>query len=390
MQNAHGLFAASIVAIATLVAATSASAATPSSGDELFARGQFAQAAVAYAAAAVREPHDTGALLGRARIELYQNELDAATSDATAVLTLQPGNVAASGILKTVAQRRAVLEGSAALAVPASGVVLPFVESEPLPAVALTVNGKAGTFLLDTGAPDLTFDPDYARECNLTIEGGHRGTFLGGRTAPVRETFAPAVGVGALTLRNVHASVMPLRAMSLFSSRRVDGVVGTIFLSRFLSTLDYPHHRLVLRARDAEMPSTVTVAVPMWLVGDHFIFAMGSVNSLEQQLFNVDSGGAGVGFMPVAETVSQAHVRTFPNKAFEGMGGGGSVTIVPIVADRVCLGAVCQNDVGGGYTPGGSPLSIFPFAAAGTVSHVFLEKYAVTFDFLRMRIVLSS
>jgi hypothetical protein len=41
------------------------------------------------------------------------------------------------------------------------------------------------------------------------------------------------------------------------------------------------------------------------------------------------------------------------------------------------------------YSPGGSPLQMFPFAVAGTVSHTYLKHYAVTFDFSAMQLILS-
>jgi hypothetical protein len=206
----------------------------------------------------------------------------------------------------------------------------------------------------------------------------------------VREALVPKLEVGPISIANIKASILPSRGMRMYRDRQIDGVVGTTFLSRFLSTMDYPRHRLVLRPRVSTMPATSNATtVPMWLVGDHFIFAHGSVNGLDNQLFSIDSGGTGVGFMPVAATIAAAHIETFPDKAFQGMGGGGAVTVIPTVASEVCLGALCQKNVRGGYSPSGSPLSSFPFQAAGTVSHAFLEQYAVTYDFTRMRIVLA-
>jgi hypothetical protein len=283
-----------------------------------------------------------------------------------------------------------VVQSAASLAIPRDGIVVPFVESEPLPAVELAIDGKRGTFVVDTGAPDLTLDPEFATSLGLSIGGGEKGTFAGGRTAEVKETVVPQVSVGSITIENVKSAILPSHGFRIYKDRTVDGVVGTVFLSRFLATLDYPHHRLVLRPRATSVaPDATAISVPMWLVGDHFIFARGSVNGIANQLFSIDSGGAGAGFMPVASTIAAAHITTFPDKATQGVGGGGPVKIVPTLTDELCVGAACQRSVRGGYSPEGSPLSIFPFAVAGTVSHAFLEQYAVTFDFVRMRMTLS-
>jgi hypothetical protein len=376
--------------VVTLALAVATIAAAPLRADELFSHGQFERAKAEYASAATQDPADASAILGLARIALYENNLDAAAAYAAKVLALRADDALATRVVQTIAERRAIVASAATLGVPDAGVVIPFLESEPLPAIRLSVNGKPGTFLLDTGGADLTFDPAFAAECGLTVAGGREGTFLGGRTAQVREAVADRIDIGGLLLKDLKATVLPTRGMRLFPKRDIDGVAGTVFLSRFQATIDFPHRRLVLRPRAAEPLRTASShAVPMWLVGDHFIFALGSVNGLASQLFSVDTGGAGVGFMPVAETVAAAHIKTFPDKAFEALGGGGRVKAIPTEADRVCLADVCQRHVGGGYTPTGSPLTIFPFAASGSVSHEFFKKYAVTFDFVRMLLLLT-
>ncbi|MBV9718078.1 MAG: aspartyl protease family protein [Candidatus Eremiobacteraeota bacterium] len=360
-----------------------------SSAAQLFAQGDFIRAKVAYADAASRNPADPEAILGLARIELYENDLDAAAKDAKMVLSLKADDETAKAVLRTVEQRRNILTSADGLGVPDSGIVVPFVESEPLPAIQLEIAGKPATLVLDTGAPDVTLDPDFAKALGLAITGGSQGAFLGGRTAVVRQAVVSSIVVGPIALTNVKVTILPSRGFGLFKDRTVDGIVGTPFLSRFLSTIDYPHHRLLLRPRRAVMANAGGTAVPMWLVGDHFIFAAGKVNGLTNQLFSIDTGGAGAGFVPVQATIAAAHIKTFPDKAMQGMGGGGPVTIVPTLADELCLGPVCQKNVGGGYTPSGSPLSMFPFAVSGTVSHSFLERYAVTFDFTHMRLLMT-
>lgn len=369
------------------IALAGATATAPAS--QLFARGDFAGAKAAYAASVSRDPHDADALVGLARVHLYQNDLSGAVKFADAALALSPKNAAAKRVIETVRERRAILASADSLVLPPSGLIVPFVESEPLPAIEMRVNGKTGTFVIDTGAPELSRDPDFARESGLTITGGAQGVFMGGRTATVRDALVPKLEVGPIELANIKAVILPSRGMRMYKDRKIDGVVGTTFLTRFLSTMDYPNHRLVLRARTANLPAdSGATSIPMWLVGDHFIFASGSVNGLTDQLFSIDSGGTGVGFMPVAATIAAAHIKTFPDKAFKGMGGGGPVTVIPTIAEQVCLGSLCQKNVAG-YSPSGSPLSMFPFEAAGTVSHAFLEHYAVTFDFARMRMILA-
>ena len=360
-----------------------------SSAAELFARGDFIRAKAAYADAASRNPVDADAILGLARIELYENDVDAAAKDAKAVLKLRAGDEAAKALLKTVEQRRNILASAASLDVP-------------------DVRHRLGVCRIGTVARDTTPNrretgdarPRYrCARCNAR-SGLRKGARSGDRRRQRRNVpwrpdgasaacVVPSIDVGPIALKNVMVTILPSHGFHLFKDRTVDGVVGTPFLARFLSTIDYPHHRLVLRPRRTATSDASATTIPMWLVGDHFIFADGSVNGLANQLFSIDSGGAGAGFVPVSPMIAAAHIKTFPDKAMQGIGGGGSVTVIPILADELCLGPVCQKNVEGGYTPSGSPLSIFPFDVSGTITHLFLEHYAVTLDFIRMRLMLA-
>ena len=366
-----------------LVAAVSGSDA-----DALFTAGDFTAAKAAYTKALAAGPKDAAANLGLARLNLYENRLEDAASFARATLAVDSRNAAAQRVLQTVEQREGVLASAQALNVPQSGIVVPFLEVDPLPLMQFTVDGRAGNFLLDTGGPDVVLDPGFATELGLKITNGQTGIFAGGRTAQVRQAIVPDFRVGPLSLHGLRAGILPSRELPFFKGRKIDGVIGTVFLSRFLATIDYPHRRLILHPRSAAPPAGT--AARMWLVGDHFMFAHGSVNGLPNQLFLVDSGLAGGGFGPEERTIAAAHVKTFPGKAQMGMGGGGAVKFIPVVADTLCLSTACQNNISGMYTPGGSPLGLFPFAAAGTVSHTYLKHYAVTLDFSAMKIILTQ
>jgi predicted aspartyl protease len=371
-----------------------AAAPAQKSGDELFAAGDFAAAGAAYAREAQAAPQQANLRIGEALIAVYENRLDEAEAAAHAAQALAPDDASAARLLAGIAKRRALLAPEATPEVPRKGVVLSFVESAPLPLVRLTVNGRDANLVIDTGAGDLSLDPAFAEALGLKAEAAGTGVFAGGRTATLQTTKVDTLEAGPIVLRDQTADIIPVRAAHLFRTRQVDGVIGVAFLARFLSTIDYPARALVLRPRGAHtgfLGGDRGVPVPVWWVGDHFLFARGSVNNLRDQLFLVDSGGAGVGFAPEADTVKAARILTRPDKRQEGMGGGGAVEVIPTLADRVCLGsALCQQKVRGLYSPAGSPLASFPFHAAGVVSHGFLRHYAVTLDLDHMRLMLDE
>jgi hypothetical protein len=211
----------------------------------------------------------------------------------------------------------------------------------------------------------------------------------------VRSTVVPVFRIGTLTLHNVASSAVATRPIPFFGEKRVDGIIGTVFLSQFLTTVDYPNSRIILRPRDASASFEQAVGagatiVPFWYVPDHFLIARGSVNALADQLFLVDSGLAGGGFMPTQETVGAANIGLDEIHTGTGVGGGGRVALIPFTLDRLCLGTACLPNVRGLYTPEGSPLGVFPFKVAGIISHQFLRHYAWTIDFDAMRMVLQT
>lgn len=361
------------------------------SPDDTFQRGDFAAAGRAYRAAAAANPKDAAAFAGIARVELYANHLSAAQAAARSALALDPANAAALRVTQVVAQRSALLAQSAHVKVPAAGAVIPFIATDPLPLMQITINGHKANVMLDTGAPDITIDPDFARENGIAVhDTGDVGTFAGGKQAAMLQAQLREVSAGGISLQHLNATVLPSRMLDFFPGRKVDAVMGTAFLSRFLATIDYPRARLILAPRSSHPRIARNAAImPMWFVGDHFIITDGTLNADAHVPMLIDSGLAGGGFSPNNDVIESAHVKTFPDRAAQGVGGGGAVTFVPATADTLCLGTVCRNNVEGSYTPSGTPLGIFPFHVEAIVSHTFLKQYAVTLDFERMQFILA-
>ena len=114
---------------------------------------------------------------------------------------------------------------------------------------------------------------------------------------------------------------------------RIEGILGTVLMYHFVSTLDYPAGDLVLRRKtnagreDLEklLASGKTHAVPFWMSGKHFIVAEGEVNGKAKCLMHVDTGMAGGGFDCQGSVRKAAGIDLEGLPTFEGMGGGGPV-----------------------------------------------------------------
>jgi hypothetical protein len=296
-------------------------------------------------------------------------------------------------VLATAAMRDAAFAPDVyQLSMPKAGATIRFVATDPLPVLKATVGTRQVYFLIDTGAPDLVIDKDFAAEIGLKSADAGQGTFAGGQHASVAKSLLPAISFGAVALRNVPVTVLPTRGLAPTPGVRIDGVVGTGFLRHFLATIDYAHGALVLRPRsdsaafEAAAAKRGAVAVPMWLTGDHFLFARAQIGAAPEGLFNIDTGLAGAGMQATKATLDAAHIVPDARRAETGQGGGGPVRTIPFRADAR-LGRLTVRDVEGIYTPDGDQFGIFPFTVAGTLSHGFFRQHALTLDFVAMKLV---
>lgn len=357
----------------------------------LFFAGQFDAAASAYAATLARDPSGAAANLGLGTIELYRNDLAQAEPLLRNALSNPATAERAQRQLRILAGRRGVAGQYQMHWTAGWPATVTFVQTDPLPVIKVRVNNKRDAyFLIDTGAPDIALDTAFAKELRLKTQSAGMGVFAGGRRAPVLSAVLPSLTLGGVQIGNVPARLLPTRSFG--GQYRIDGVIGTGLLMHFLSTLDYIHGKLSLApplaAAFSSTQSSSGATVPMWLVGDHFIFARGRINDGPEALFNIDTGLAGGGVQATKAEIDAAHITLDEAHASTGMGGGGPVRFIPFKA-LVAVGDASVTDVPGIYTPDGDQFGIFPFSVAGTISHSFFRRFSVAFDFVNMRMLIE-
>lgn len=360
------------------------------SGDALFAEGRLPEAAVAYERAVTLDPKSGTSLAALARMRLYQHREREAADLARRALAVMPDNVLAAQVLRSVeARSKAFGTDVYRVSGPVTEASATFVTTDPLPVVRVRVGNRDASFVLDTGAPDIAVSRAFAASLGLPLTQGGVGTFAGGQHAPVERTVVPELEIGGIRVSHVPAVISP--ADLQLPGVHTDGVIGTGFLMHFLSTLDYCSGKLLLARRTYSAAFERRAAagraniVPMWLVGDHFIFARGSINQVEG-LFSIDTGLAGGGLVATKPTIDAAGIKLEGDKVRMGEGGGGPVPFLTFKADAA-LGKLARPNVPGVYMTGGDPFGMFPFKVAGALSHSFFRQSRVTFDFEAMRMI---
>jgi hypothetical protein len=389
--------------------------------EELFKAGKFAEAEDLFGRILKEEPDRFQALLGMGSVALLGNRLDEAERWLKQAAALKTEDKSAAERLAEVYYRRDDFERAAPLyrtlgkeavarklesfkgAKPyqiegAESACVKFLQTDPLPLVQVKVNGSDANFIIDTGASEIYLDTDYARKVGAALFGTTTGTFGGGKQAPAEHGRIDSLALGGLVVRNVPALVLSTRRFAAVAGgRSVDGILGTVVLSHFISTLDYPAGELVLRRKTAEQlraleqqaTAEAAVSVPFWMAGDHFMVAWGRVGKSQPLLLFVDTGLAGGGFVGPQSTLGEAGIELPQGPERQGVGGGGTVKIVPFVVEDLSLGPVTEHNISGFFGPFPPSLEFSEgFRIGGIISHQFFRSYALTFDFTGMRLLL--
>jgi predicted aspartyl protease len=401
--------------------------------NKLFKAGNFESADKIYTNLAGKNPKNEEVLRQLGYIALLRNQLGTAQKWLEKALALKADDASARVMLATVYYRRDDLpkagdilkqlgpneQGAAAdfkmltvpklesfrgltayqLRGPGQRTTVKFVTDKLLPVVTVRINGAPeATFFIDTGGAELVLDTEYAKELGVKSMGSFQGTFSGGQKAEVLTSKVDSLALGDWTVSNVPVVMMALRQLSeAFGVKRLDGCVGTNVLYHFLATMDYPHQQLVLRRKDSESLKQLNqsaagnfVRVPMYLAGDHYIVALGQVNNVPPAMLFVDTGLAGAGVKLGETMLKNADIKLEEDKAESGAGGGGTLKIVPYTVNRVSLGEIKEQNVGGLYDGPFPWENSFGFYLAGMVGDHFVKPYAVTFDFSHMQMLFQK
>ncbi len=106
-------------------------------------------------------------------------------------------------------------------------------------------DGKAYSFLLDSGFEDSVLDPETVRVLHLSSGDKHMEAAPGGKVESSTVTGVHRT-VGGRTLAEESLATLDLSGLSPLVGHRIDGVLGYDFFQQFVVILDYQHQRLTL------------------------------------------------------------------------------------------------------------------------------------------------
>lgn len=272
-----------------------------------------------------------------------------------------------------------------------------FIRKDPIPVVTLSVNGSAAHFLIDTGGGDLIIDPRFAGELGIEEAGPDRSVFGGGKAGSYTHARIDSLQMGDTLIKNLPAMLLDTRRFSagLFGNEiRVDGILGTGIMRRFLTTLDYAAEKIIFErplgavSREKYTKEGYT-HIPFWMAGDHFMLVRGFCEAREMLMF-LDTGLGGAAFTCPRSTLRECGFSLDKRNRFFGLGGGGSFRSIPFVVGSLQLGNIEEKNLHGIY--GAFPPALernFGFRIGGLISHEFFKHHNVVFDFSNMRLYIK-
>lgn len=377
--------------------------------DQLFKDGWFTAADRGYARILRGDPNNAHATAQRGYIALLHNRFHDAEKYLTRAVSLgdpasrqrlaecfvrQDQHARAIPLLwagntrdQAYAELYSHLEGPAWQVHGARSTRLPFLMTDPVPAVQASLNGRPPKgFLLDTYST-LDLNQADAEELGLRSLATVTGVASGGPVT-IHLGILESIRMGEIELRNIPMQWIDMVRPALPDGSQPAGVLGTTTFYHLLTTMDYAGAALVLRRKTAGFRSTGD-RLPLWLAGDHYPCSVGSMNSFGPRVVTLDTGGLAHGLDTTVEFAEQAGITVdYANP--RQMGG---TTVYPATADRLSLGRAVGRGIrgfaserGGMGIPGPGQGTQFGFTPIANFTHEFFKPFSITFDYTGMHV----
>ena len=99
------------------------------------------------------------------------------------------------------------------------------------------------------GGAELILDREFATEVNAELFGSFEGKFAEDKPGVVYESKVESIQLDDFRIKNIPVNVMDLRSNVKLPGLIFGGILGTVVLSHFLSSIDYKNGKLVLRKK---------------------------------------------------------------------------------------------------------------------------------------------
>ncbi|HEY1655527.1 MAG TPA: aspartyl protease family protein, partial [Candidatus Tumulicola sp.] len=266
---------------------------------------------------------------------------------------------------------------------------VPFDLAENHVYLSLKLNGQGPyRFIFDTGGANIV-DPAVAKEIGAVGHGSIQGGGVGAKTESLSFANVDTLQVGDATVKNQLFAIAPTRmGFGMSSGQPVDGLIGFEVLSRFVTTFDYGHNRVVLQMPGAGAPAGADV-LPFVLDGRQPQFACG-IDGIAAQC-TVDTGARdSITLMgPFMAAHPQVVPKTLTAAGVTGFGFGGPSFGKLGRIGSVSFGSFTLPQVVGDFTTQEKGAFAVPFVAANVGGGIW-KRFALTLDYGKQTMALVA
>jgi hypothetical protein len=252
-------------------------------------------------------------------------------------------------------------------------------------------DSKARRFLLDTGAGITVVDKGLAEAEKLALHGPFKISGAGG-SADVAWAKVRSFNLPGVSLTNQVVGVIALDGLQPLTGRRIDGILGYDFLSRFVVEIDYVNRVVNLHESSSYNYKGTGEILPITLIGSVPYLRAPIVLTGRRPIegeFNIDTGSTG-SLTLNAPFVNSHQLLKFTSKTvlvpLSGVGGSAEQRVGRIGELR--LGRFIIKDPITGFSQSDEG----DFASTnfdGVIGNEVLRRFDVVVDYSRRQLILS-
>ena len=250
--------------------------------------------------------------------------------------------------------------------------------------VKATVNGHAGSFILDNGSQGFTIDRNYASKIGLQTSGSVAARGGGANAIDAGVIRDAEIGLLGLELTHRNLVVIDLKTLEPSVGHEVDGIIGSRLFDDFVVLVDYEHRMVSVFLPKEYKPSAEATVFPVYIDehGFQFIDATVTLPGIEPVAgrFLID-GGANT-YADIYKPFSDAHQLPPPamNLLEEpGTSTGGTTQSKDGRADQIKVGPFSIKSPPITFAQDTEGLMTSQ-DYAGLIGAEFLERFTVVFD----------
>lgn len=201
-----------------------------------------------------------------------------------------------------------------------SGEPVTWDDTLPVPLVEVTVNDRAGRFVLDTGTGDCLLDSEFARRAGVEPGPYDQASFAGGHVGYWRLAKIENLHIGRSEFRKVPGMIASLvNAFHHIADARVDGIIGAGLLRAARGIdIEYQDARFTLGSPGVEDGEA------LWIAGPHYPLTSCRINGGPPSSWFIDSGMSGIE-LACSEAAARRYGALPLQQDVTGHGGGGSL-----------------------------------------------------------------